>query len=232
MSPIPAAPSRVRRPIARARKVPTTMKTTPDQLSLPLFDTTALTSSMGLYSGLSFGEPIDDSIADTEEDAAAPVVVPARNFRLTSARRLGPDWKTRAADNIAAIRLMRQIEEEARNAAPEEQERLALFTSFGASDLANNIFRRSAEDAFPKGWDTLGQDLEQLVSPGELASLARVTQYAHFTPEFMGAASYIRARRTRSPTNRASTTWDITWSTTKGRRETRNNGPTRSWMRT
>ena len=45
------------------------MKTTPDQLSLPLFDTTALTSSMGLYSGLSFGEPIDDSIAETEEDA-------------------------------------------------------------------------------------------------------------------------------------------------------------------
>ena len=39
------------------------MKTTADQLSLPLFDTTALTSSMGLYSGLSFGEPADDLIA-------------------------------------------------------------------------------------------------------------------------------------------------------------------------
>src|SRR5271166_2032342 len=154
MSPIPAAPSRADRLIARARKVPTTMKATPDQLSLPLFDTTALTSSMGLYSGLSFGEPIDDSIAETEDDAPAPVVVPALNFRLTGARCLAPDWKTRAADNIAAIRLMLEIEEEARNAAPEEQERLALFTSFGASDLANNIFRRSAEDAFPKGWDT------------------------------------------------------------------------------
>jgi hypothetical protein len=55
------------------------MKTPPGQLSLPLFDTTALTSSMGLYSGLSFGEPADDSIAETEEDAPAPVVVPARN---------------------------------------------------------------------------------------------------------------------------------------------------------
>ena len=171
------------------------MKTTPDQLSLPLFDTTALTSSMGLYSGLSFGEPIDDSIAETEEDAPAPVVVPARNFRLTGARRLAPDWKTRAADNIAAIRLMLEIEEEARNATPEEQERLALFTSFGASDLANNLFRRSAEEAFPKGWDTLGEDLEQLVSPGELASLARVTQYAHFTPEFMVRAIWRALRR-------------------------------------
>ena len=171
------------------------MKTTPDQLSLPLFDTTALTSSMGLYSGLSFGEPVDDSIAETEEDAPAPVVVPARNFRLTGARRLAPDWKTRAADNIAAIRLMLEIEEEARNATPEEQERLALFTSFGAGELANNLFRRSAEDAFPKGWETLGEDLEQLVSPGELASLARVTQYAHFTPEFMVRAIWRALRR-------------------------------------
>src|SRR5271168_2433775 len=161
------------------------MKTTPDQLSLPLFDTTALTSSMGLYSGLSFGEPVRDAIAETEEDAPAPVVVPALNFRLTGARSLGRDWKARAADNIAAIRLMLEIEEEARNATPDEQERLALFTSFGAGDLANNLFRRSAEEPFPKGWDTLGEDLEQLVSPGELASLARVTQYAHFTPEFI-----------------------------------------------
>src|SRR5271166_2427858 len=185
MSPIPAAPSRVRRSIARARKVPNTMKTTPDQLSLPLFDTTALTSSMGLYSGFSFGEQADDSIAETEEDAPSPVVVPALNFRLTAGRRLAPDWKTRAADNIAAIRLMLEIEEEARNATAEEQERLALFTSFGAGGLANNLFRRSTDEAFPKGWDTLGEDLEQLVSPGELASLARVTQYAHFTPEFM-----------------------------------------------
>ncbi len=171
------------------------MKPTPDQLSLPLFDTTALTSSMGLYSGLSFGEPIDDAIGETEDDAPAPVVVPARNFRLTGARRLAPDWKTRASNNIAAIRLMLEIEEEARNATPEEQEQLALFTSFGASDLANNLFRRSAEEPFPKGWDTLGEDLEQLVSPGELASLARVTQYAHFTPEFMVRAIWRALRR-------------------------------------
>lgn len=132
------------------------MKSAPDQLSLPLFDTTALTSSMGLYSGLSFGEPIDDSISETEEDAPAPVLVPARNFRLADARRLSPDWKTRAADNIAAMRLMLEIEEEARNATPDEQERLALFTSFGAGDLANNLFRRSPDEVFPKGWETLG----------------------------------------------------------------------------
>ena len=165
------------------------MKTTPDQLSLPLFDTTALTSSMGLYAGLSFGELADDLI-ETEEDTPAPVVIQARNFRLTSARRLAPEWKARAADNIAAIRLMLEIEEEARNATPDEQERLALFTSFGAGDLANNLFRRSPDEVFPKGWETLGGELEELVSPAELTSLARVTQYAHFTPEFIVRAMW------------------------------------------
>src|SRR5271166_1458591 len=195
MSPIPAAPSRARRSIARARKVPATMKTAPDQLSLPLFDTTALTSSMGLYSGLSFGELADDLI-ETEEDTPAPVVIQARNFRLTSARRLAPEWKARAADNIAAIRLMLEIEEEARNALPDELERLALFTSFGAGDLANNLFRRSRDEVFPKGWETLGEELEELVSPAELTSLARVTQYAHFTPEFMVRAIWRALSRT------------------------------------
>ena len=158
------------------------MKTNHDQLSLPLFDTTALTSSMGLYSGLSFGERPDDSIADSGDDAPAPNIVPARNFRLTGARRLGSDWKTRAADNIAAIRLMGEIEAEARNATPEEQDQLALFASFGAGDLANNLFRRSPDEAFPKGWETLGKELEELVSPSELLSLARVTQYTRISP--------------------------------------------------
>ena len=185
MSPLPAARMSAGPPIARARKVTITMKTNHDQLSLPLFDTTALTSSMGLYSGLSFGERPDDSIAEAEDDAPAPNIVPARNFRLKGARRLAPDWKTRAADNIAAIRLMLEIEKEARNATLEEQDRLALFASFGAGDLANNLFRRSPGEAFLKGWETLGKELEELVSPSELLSLARVTQYAHFTPEFM-----------------------------------------------
>ncbi len=160
------------------------MKTTPDQLSLPLFDTTALTSSMGLYSGLSFGEPVDDLIRDRgRHPRAGRCSCPELPSHRRSPPR--PEWKTRAADNIAAIRLMLEIEEEARNATPDEQERLALFTSFGAGDLANNLFRRSPDEVFPKGWETLGGELEELVSPAELASLARVTQYAHFTPEFM-----------------------------------------------
>src|SRR5208283_3758709 len=70
-----------------------------------------------------------------------------------------------------------------------------FFASFGAGELANNLFRRSPDEPFPKGWETLGEELEKLVSPGELASLARVTQYAHFTPEFMVRAIWRAVHR-------------------------------------
>lgn len=174
------------------------MKKSIDQMSLPLFDTTSLsTGAFGLYSGLSIGEPADEDEPEAEDEAAAPapVITRAQNFRLRGLLALAADWKSRAADNLAAIRLMQQIEGEARNATPDEQSRLARFISFGAGDLANNLFRRAANETLPKGWEPLGQELEQLVSPTELASLARVTQYAHFTPEFIIRAMWKALRR-------------------------------------
>ena len=80
--------------------------------------------------------------------------------------------------------LMTTIEAEARHARPDEQERLARFTAFGACDLADPLFRR-AGDTFAPAWEDLGVELEQLVSRDELANLKRATQYAHYTPEFI-----------------------------------------------
>ncbi|WP_139323618.1 class I SAM-dependent methyltransferase, partial [Roseomonas sp. TAS13] len=80
--------------------------------------------------------------------------------------------------------LLQEIEAEDRPATAEEQARLARFTGFGASELANTLFRRAGE-AFRAGWEEMGSELEQLVTPAELAGLARATQYAHYTPEFM-----------------------------------------------
>lgn len=47
------------------------------------------------------------------------------------------------------------------------------------------MFRRPGEREFRKGWDELGNALETAVGEHEYASLARCTQYAHFTPEFI-----------------------------------------------
>ena len=163
------------------------MKPKSAQYSLPFLDTTSLhNGGFNPFSG--FGKPAasDDNKSDLIQPTAddEPVEFPAHDFRLAGDRTLAHGWKARAADNIAAVRLTQTIENENRNATPEEQERLSRFTAFGASELANNIFRRAGE-TFPPGWEDLGNELEQIVSPEDLASLTRATQYAHFTPEFV-----------------------------------------------
>jgi adenine-specific DNA methylase len=120
--------------------------------------------------------------------------LPAQNYRLADDRRLAEGWKARAEDNLAAIRLMTAIEAEGRHARPDEQERLAKFTAFGAVDLADKLFRRAGE-GFAPAWEDLGVELEALVSRDDLANLKRATQYAHYTPEFMIRAIWRALRR-------------------------------------
>ena len=57
------------------------------------------------------------------------------------------------------------------------------FVGFGASELAQNCFRRPGEDAFRPDWQEIGAALEAAVTPAEYAALQRATQYAHYTPE-------------------------------------------------
>ena len=151
------------------------------QLSLDaLFDTTAISSSLTLDGGGSRLPPEEHD----EPVAIVPVRVPAKNWRLTGTRGLATGWKGRAADNLAAIRLLQQLETEDRAATAAEQDRLARFTAFGATELSQTMFRRAGEP-FRPGWEDLGSELEQLVDQAEMAGLARATQYAHYTPEFM-----------------------------------------------
>ncbi|UZO94631.1 N-6 DNA methylase [Roseomonas mucosa] len=165
-------------------------KTAPASAQLSLFDTTALTSPFGLFGGgnSSLLPALDGD--DEEDEAAEPPVAPAiprvvaRDFRLAGDRGLAAGWKARAADNLAAIRLLQRIEGETRPATAEEQATLARFVGYGAGDLANTLFRRP-DEAWREGWAEQGDGLEQAVSATELASLSRCTQYAHFTPEYV-----------------------------------------------
>lgn len=171
-----------------------------DPFTLDLFGNTALSSDLGLgvtAFSASFTEgPDDDDPPPMTPAPAAPmasverrsVACPAEtgeNFHLTGTRQLARSWKDRARDNLAAIRLAAAIEAAQRSATPEEQTALIKFTGFGASDLANGVFRRPGEDRFRKGWEALGAGVEEAVSSADYASLARCTQYAHFTPEYI-----------------------------------------------
>lgn len=169
-----------------------------DPFTIDLFGNTVLSSGLGL-GVTAFAADLDGNDHDDDPPppaAAGPALAPlppcapktrirGENFHLAGDRGLAKGWKQRARDSVAAIRLAVQIEAEQRPASRDEQRQLIRFTGFGASELANGVFRRPGESEFAKGWGEIGAELEDAVDAAGYASLARCTQYAHFTPEFV-----------------------------------------------
>ncbi|NTZ63853.1 DEAD/DEAH box helicase family protein [Agrobacterium tumefaciens] len=172
-----------------------------DPFTLDMFGSSALSSGLGL-GVTAFGgfdpaaandvEPDPTQLAPTPTSLIPTTRQPVRkrgerlNFYLgEDGRGLAVGWKERAKINVAAILLAGEIERAERPATRDEQARLIRFTGFGASDLANGMFRRPGEAEFRDGWDDLGSALETAVNEPDYASLLRCTQYAHFTPEFI-----------------------------------------------
>jgi hypothetical protein len=150
-----------------------------DPFTIDLFGNTALASGFDLgVPGFAadFGTDIDIDPRPSTPAPAAPVRKEPKptpqirtkvNFRLQGSRGLAKSWRDRARDSIAAILLANEIERHGLPARPDQQARLIKFTGFGASDLANGIFRRPGDDAFRKGWEELGGNLESAVAPGD-----------------------------------------------------------------
>ncbi|RTM09681.1 MAG: lactate dehydrogenase [Hyphomicrobiales bacterium] len=177
-----------------------------DPFTIDLFGNTALSSGLGLGVTAFAGDFDPDDPDPTTPAPVMPIPTAAKpspavslprgsNFFLAGNRGLARGWKARARDNIAAIRLAIEIEAAERPATRDEQERLIRFTGFGASDLANGVFRRPGEIEFRKGWDEIGLALEDAVGEIDYASLARCTQYAHFTPELIVRAIWSGLQR-------------------------------------
>ena len=94
--------------------------------------------------------PREETASLEETDPPAAVT-----YRLAGERGLATSWRGAAA-NLQAIRLLQAIEQEGRAASAEEQEHLARFTGFGASELADALFRRPGEE-FRPGWAELAR---------------------------------------------------------------------------
>ncbi|KIQ05535.1 lactate dehydrogenase [Agrobacterium tumefaciens] len=168
-----------------------------NSFSLDMFGNTELSTTLDL--GITgFAGTAPDAANDDEPDPTPPAPTPAlvaptnlhprpcgerSNFYLDSDRGLAASWRDRARANVAAILIADTIEKHDRPATPNEQAQLIRFTGFGASELANGMFRRPSAVEFRKGWDEVAVSLESAVSQADYASLARCTQYAHFTPE-------------------------------------------------
>lgn len=150
-------------------------------------------SALALQLCLDFDQPIRPAAkppksasipTDLFDVAAKPPSAPPVDFSFAGGRLLAHSWKARAEDNIEAIRLLNLIDREGRGATSAEQEAIAKFIGFGASELANNIFARRG-DEYRQGWEELGQSLVAETTAAELSSLKRATQYAHYTPEYI-----------------------------------------------
>jgi predicted RNA methylase len=155
--------------------------------TLSLFDNTAL-SSWSQHALQAVADPTEGDQADVDDDSDTPPppadpAVRGSNFHLAADRELARGWPARARDNITAISLSKALEQSGRAPTPDEQARLLRFIGFGASELAQNCFRRPCEDEFRGGWEAIGTALEVAVTPEEYAALQRATQYAHYTPE-------------------------------------------------
>ena len=134
--------------------------------TISLFDNTALSGwsphTMQAIAG-SDESDLDDAEragTDMDGDAPPPATDPAargNNFRLIGDRALARGWTARARDNIAAIILSKELEQSGRAPTTDEQARLLRFVGFGATELAQNCFRRPGENAFRPGWQEIGK---------------------------------------------------------------------------
>ena len=153
------------------------------QYTFGLFDSSAL----GWTVPTPTASPVVSAEADADDEPHAPAALPPQergvNFALAGDRQLARGWPARARDNIAAIRLSKELEDSGRAPTAAEQERLLRFIGFGATDMAQNAFPLPGETDLRPGWEEIGKDLADATTAPEYAALQRSTQYAHYTPE-------------------------------------------------
>ena len=166
------------------------------QFTLALFDSTGLGTSVQAPARVHAADAADLHEADAEPPPREPgPTANGSNYVLDGDRALARGWVARARDNIAAIRLSKEIEAAGRAPTHEEQAQLLRFVGFGATELAQNCFPLPGATGYRDGWEAIGRDLADAVTPAEYAALQRATQYAHYTPESVVRALWHAAQR-------------------------------------
>ena len=113
-------------------------------------------------------EAIPDQAEMQPEQAPA-----AENFHITDPDLGAGGQKTKFQNNVAAIRLLKDLESQGRLAAPEEQEVLARYVGWGG-------LPQSFDEANEK-WAAEYAELKELLTPEEYASARGSTLNAHYT---------------------------------------------------
>ncbi|HNB55051.1 MAG TPA: class I SAM-dependent methyltransferase, partial [Anaerolineales bacterium] len=133
-------------------------------------------------------EIFDDETFDDETFEEPALAVPqGHDYHITDADELGKGGaKTKARQNIEAIKLIQKLEEEGRMATPEEQAVLVKFVGWGGLpqmfDSRNEWWRPglSYSGQKPEFYDEY-QELKKLLTEEEWRAASRSTVNAHYT---------------------------------------------------
>ena len=114
---------------------------------------------------------------------------PARDFRITASHRIGEgSLREKALANIEAIRALKQIEAENRDATEAEKPILARYAGWGAMAGA---FRPSPS----QDWQPVASQLRELLTKVEYEAARASTPNAHFTSPLVVEAMWQGMRR-------------------------------------
>ena len=142
------------------------------------------TEPMAAYPAEETHLPYDVVVERLHVDQLQPEIPapPARNFRIIDEHLGEGGPKQKFARNIEAIRTLQTLENENRNATPEEQEILSQYVGWGG--LAD------AFDPDKDSWAREYTQLKELLSPEEYAAARASTLNAHYTSPAVIRAIY------------------------------------------
>lgn len=119
------------------------------------------------------------------QSVAAHASDPVFDYRITEDTALGEGGKkTKYKGNIAAIKLLRDLEESGRHATPEEQNVLARYVGWGGIHEAFDTKYDQSHphyDSKDKDWVKEFAELRELLDDEEYETARQSTQYAHYT---------------------------------------------------
>ena len=122
--------------------------------------------------------PVSERLRSAQKKKAKASETPGHNFHITDADNIGKGGlKTKYKDNVAAIKLLKQLESENRLATPEEQKILARYVGWGGLAPVFNIYDRTGDSE----WSNERVELKELLSKEEYESARRSTLNAHYT---------------------------------------------------
>lgn len=118
---------------------------------------------------------VDITVSDEEWERIKAVIPEntAQNFHITDPDLGAGGQKTKYQNNVAAIRLLKDLEAQGHSATPEEQEVLSRYVGWGGIP--------QAFDETNEKWASEYAELKTILTPEEYASARGSTLNAHFT---------------------------------------------------